>query len=373
MFTVIVKGTNSCNLDCSYCSLGKKINGKIADKNRLFDILEFGCKVAKDKVDPRVNFIFHGGEPTIISLDSYTYAIDRIENDYPEVKKEYSIQTNAWQLSEDYIEFLKKYNVKVGVSIDGSEYIHDTERRSKNGEKTFDRVCANIDRMLEKEIPVSCLMVLTSVALKKDMDYLKFFEERNLHLKINPLLNYGEVYVHPELSLSENEYADYLIRLYEYILTNSINVSISPIDKILNAILSDKKINECTFNANCNENFVCIDYEGNIYPCGKYSDLNEYKLGSIYDKSFSFHNLEILQKLIRRRTINLPVECKNCKFIAMCNAGCNAEASIDGNIEKPPLLCSDYKKLFAYFIRDGLLLYKQKLEERRKELLKNGI
>lgn len=373
MFTVIVKGTNGCNLNCSYCSLGKKQNVSIVDENRLYDILEFGCKVAKEKNDKAVTFILHGGEPTLIDFNVYSNAINRIENVYKEIKMEYSIQTNAWNISDDYIEFLKEFNINAGVSIDGSKKIHDTERRSKNGEDTFDKVCVNIDRMLDKGLSVSCLMVLTSEALKNDMNYLKYFEKRNLHLKINPLLNYGEVYEHPELTLSENEYADYLIRLYEHVIINEINVVISPIDNILKAILSDRKIHECTFNAKCNENFVCIDYNGNVYPCGKYSDLDEYKLGSIYDLSFSFHQSDVLQKLIKRRTVNLPFKCKTCMYIDMCNAGCNAEASIDGNIEKPPLLCSDYKRLFSYFMRDGLLLYKKKLEQCREELLRNGI
>lgn len=373
MFTIIIKGTNGCNLDCSYCSLGKKTKCEMADQYMLFQIMKFACEEAKKKEDKLVTIILHGGEPTLIDLNNYAYAIDRISSEYSEMDIKYSMQTNAWNISDEYLRFLKKYKINVGVSIDGAKEVHDEERKSCNGSKTFEKICENIDRMLDAGISVSCLMVLTSLAFKSDFAYLDFFAERNLHLKINPLLNYGEVYDHPELSLEKKQYAEYLIKAYEYIIENSIDVAISPIDKILKAILSDGKIHECTFNPVCNSNFICVDHSGNIYPCGKYSDLNEFRIGNIFDKSLTIYESDIIKHLIERRTVNLPKECNTCKYIGMCNAGCNAEASIDGDIGKPPLLCDDYKMLFNYFSYDGLLLYKKKLEQRREELLKNGV
>ena len=373
MFTVIIKGTNGCNLDCSYCSLGKKTKCEMADQDMLFQIMKFACEEAKNKKDSAVTIILHGGEPTLIGLNNYAYAIEKINSEYNEMKIDYSMQTNDWNISDEYLEFLKKYKVNVGVSIDGAKEVHDIERQSCGGKGTFERVCYNIDRMIDEGISVSCLMVLTSLALNKNFEYLQFFAERNLHLKINPLLNYGEVYDHPELSLGKQQYAEYLIRIYEYIIENSINVTISPIDNILKAILSDGKIHECTFNPVCNRNFVCVDHMGDVYPCGKYSDLNEYKIGNIFDKSCSLNQSEIISRLIERRTVNMPKECRSCKYVAMCNAGCNAEASIDGDIGKPPLLCEDYKVLFNYFLHDGLLFYRKKLEQRREEILKNGV
>ena len=373
MFTIIIKGTNGCNLDCSYCSLGKKTKCEMADKDMLFQIMKFACEEVKNKKEKSLTIILHVGEPTLIDLTNYAYAIERINSEYNEMKIDYSMQTNAWNISDGYLEFFNKYKVNVGVSIDGSKEVHDIERKSRNGAETFEKVCCNIDRMLNAGISVSCLMVLTSLALKSDFDYLNFFAERNLHLKINPLLNYGGVYDHPELSLEKQQYAEFLIRAYEYIVENSINVTISPIDNILKAILSDGKIHECTFNPVCNRNFVCVDQLGNIYPCGKYSDLNEYRIGNIFDKSFSLNQSGIIRQLIERRTVKMPKKCDLCKYVAMCNAGCNAEASIDGDIGKPPLLCEDYKKLFDYFSHDGLLLYKKKLVQRREELQKYGV
>ena len=369
MLTIIVKGTDSCNLNCNYCSLGKKENRKMVSKEKLIEILDYSCRVAKFRNIFKVLFILHGGEPTIVDLEIYEEAIEIIEERYPDIEKEYSIQTNAFNISEDYIRFFEKYNITVGVSIDGSKEIHDLERTNINGEPTYEIVCKNIDRILERGIPVSCLMVLTSNALKEDFEYLNFFAERNLHLKINPLLNYGEVYEHPELSLKREEYARYIINMYEYILKNRISIGVSPIDKLLSAFINRTNIGECTFNPRCNKNFICIDHKGEIYPCGKYSDLKEYRIGNIEDNKLDIFESEIIKKLVARRTDNKPSNCLNCKYVRYCNASCNAEASIDGLINSAPLLCDDYKLLFDYFSGKGLELYKDYLLKYKEELI----
>lgn len=373
MLTIIVKGTNGCNFDCSYCSLGKKTNTSISGKEMLIDIMRYSCKLALSRKEGRILFILHGGEPTLIAPKAYSLAIEAINIEYPDITKEFSIQTNGWVISDEFIEFYKKYDITVGVSIDGSKTIQDEVRRSASGKPTYDVVCSNIDRLLKNDIRVSCLMVLSSGGLKEDYSYLDFFYERNIHLKINPLLNYGEVYEHPELSIAPGDYSKYMIGLYEYILDKSINISVSPIDKILQAVLGDGKIRECSFNPKCNESFLCIDYLGDIYPCGKYSDMHLFKLGNIYEENFKLLHSEELSLLISRRTKSIPQKCKECSYISMCNAGCNAEASIDGRFNDAPLMCEDYRRLFEYFHSYGLTLLKHKLLLRRKELIEVGV
>lgn len=365
MLSIILKGTNGCNLACSYCSLGKKNNVQSVDEIKLINILRYACKVCEYRGEKRLLFILHGGEPTLIRSSIYDSAIDKVKKEYSHIQMNFSMQTNGMLLDKKILEFIKKHDINIGVSIDGSKNIHDKERKGTLGNSTFDIVSQNIIKLIDNEINVSCLMVLTSNAFKEDYGYLKFFEKWNLHLKINPLLNYGEVYEHPELSLEKGQYSDYLIDMYKYIIENDIDVSISPLDKILQGVLNDKKIHECTFNDTCNKDFLCIDYNGDIYPCGKYSDMDIYKIGNIKDEILDVINSDVIKKLINRRTINKPDKCEKCRYVSMCNAGCNAEASIDGNIDEVPLLCHDYKKLFDFFHGEGLVLLKNELIKKR--------
>ena len=51
-----------------------------------------------------------------------------------------SIQTNGYNINEDWCKFLKNNNFLVGLSIDGTQYTHDFYRHDKNGATTFDRI-----------------------------------------------------------------------------------------------------------------------------------------------------------------------------------------------------------------------------------------
>jgi len=376
MLSIILKGTNMCNLSCNYCSLGKKIDTKLIDENMLTDILRYVCKVCEYRNENKLNLILHGGEPTLVPCSIYEYALTKIYNEYSDIDIKVSMQTNGVKLNDEILDFIKKYDVHIGISIDGSKKIHNSERKDINGNETFDIVTNNIIKLLTNDINVSCLMVLTNKALKEGYDYLDFFEKWKLHLKINPLLNYGEAYENPELLLKPEDYANYLIDIYKYIINNDKEVSISPIDKILQGILSDGKIHECTFDAQCNNNFLCVDYNGDIYPCGRYSDMNLYKIGNISNQILDIMNTPIMKNLINRRNCNLPQKCTRCKYLKICNAGCNAEEAINKDSEKIPSICTDYKKLLDFFYKEGLMLLKEKLIERKNFLLEmqnNGI
>lgn len=369
MLTLILKGTNGCNLNCAYCSLGEKPRHDTVSPQVLYKIFEYVCNVCRQRNDPQIEIILHGGEPTLVPVKVYDEAIQFIRKQFPNIKISISMQTNAFCISEEYLSFLQRNDVNIGVSIDGSAEIHNQERKSKSGQDTFEVVAENIKRMQSAGLSVSGLMVLTSIGVSVPLDYLNDFASQHIHLKINPLLNYGKACKHPELAIKRGDYADYLIRVYEYVIANGIDVTVSPIDKILQAILRKDRIRECTFNANCNNGFLCIDHTGDIYPCGKYSDIHGFKLGNVLLQTQDVLQTRQFHQLTERRTCRLPAKCRTCKYVELCHAGCNAEASIEKNFEEPPFLCEDYQMLFEYFSSKGLLRLREQLVKSKRHLL----
>lgn len=364
MFTLILKTTNACNLDCEYCSLGKQTDYSKMSKSLFFDILEYTYLLG----NKQINVILHGGEPTLIDIDIYTNVITQIKQKYNDLDLTLSMQTNGFLLNDKIIDFCKNFDVGLGVSVDGGASIHDKQRHTKNGSGSFEIIKENILRYRSENILVSTLMVLTKNAFNESFEFLDFFNEHHINIKINPLLNYGNALENQGLILQEGDYANYLIKLFEYAVENNIQISIAPLTKIINAIIHDTPINGCNFNKACHKNFLCIDYTGDIYPCGKFSDLKEYKLGNVSDKNYDIMNHEILKTLTLRTTTNIPAKCKKCKYLNLCNSGCNGESII--NNSDTPFNCTDYKILFNYFYSDGLDLIKKQLIEQKKQLLK---
>ncbi len=367
MLTVILKSTDGCNLNCAYCSLGEKPYCNVITAERLQETLEYILRVCEYREEDTAEIILHGGEPTLVPWQTCAAAFDSVRGRGIDFRL--SMQTNAYALTPAYIRFCRDYGVRVGVSIDGSAAIHDRERRSQNNTETFAIVSGNIDRLLRENIPVSCLMVLTAIGADSPLDFLDFYAARGLHLKINPLLNYGMAAKNPGLVLKPGDYAQYLIRVYEHIAAHDIDVMVSPLDIILRAFVHGQQIRECTFREDCNKCFLCIDHKGDIYPCGKFSDAHMFRLGNVRESGPGLLDTPEMKTLLARRSYEMPEQCRGCSFRNVCHAGCSAEAVIENRPHKPPILCEDYQILFHYFSGNGLRLLRRQLTERRQYLL----
>lgn len=45
----------------------------------------------------------------------------------------HSIQSNGTLLSQAWCDFIKRHDIRIGLSIDGPAYLHDTHRKSRRG------------------------------------------------------------------------------------------------------------------------------------------------------------------------------------------------------------------------------------------------
>lgn len=367
MLTVILKGTNACNLRCKYCCLGDKSNYKFVNKSKLIEIFDYIGEYATYNSFEKVCIIFHGGEPLLISTDMYSEAMEYIMDKFKNLYFRWNIQTNGTIVDDKKIDFFRKYDINIGISIDGNKLSHDKVRIFENGSGTYDKVWNNIIKLKENNISCSGIMVLSSAELNDDFSYLDSFTKNRIALKINPLISCGEVDNNLYLELKKYDYAKYLISVFKYILKNDLDIVVSPIDKILNAIINKQPVRECIFSEQCSQRFIAIDYNGDIYPCGRFVDQSSYKLGNISEKKYRFRNKEYIN-LIQRKNLMLPEDCKACKYKKYCNAGCSAEANISSNILEKTQMCDDYKMIFEYFESEGLELLIKQLEIRKHKL-----
>lgn len=363
MLTLILKTTNGCNLDCRYCSLGKQTKYTIISTEMLVETLEFVYKMGEKELV----LILHGGEPTLVNMAVYRQGITAVREKFSDFNISVSMQTNGYHLTEDILEFCKEYQVSVGISIDGSEIAHDKQRLTIAQLGSYQQVQRNILKYQDADIPISCLMVLTKNSLSEDFSYLSFFQKHHINLKINPLLPYGKVEENQHLSLDSGDYSSYLIRLFEYAVKHDIDISVSPIKQIVVGILTGSPPRSCTFRENCHQDFLCIDYFGDIYPCGKFSDMHKEKLGNVKDCNYDIMSHPQLRELLAERSHHLPSTCTNCKFLPYCHGGCSAERAI--NQQETPINCGDYQVLFRYFTSHGLKIIKEQLLAYKDKLL----
>ena len=153
-----------CNLNCEYCFYLEKLAlfGE-GEQYRMSDkvLSAFITKYITSQPTPVVEFVWQGGEPTLLGIDFFKRVIDLQK---PFVKRKTitnSLQTNGTLLTPEWCVFLKKNNFMVGISLDGPKEIHDRYRRDRKGNGTFDEVMRGLNLLQKYEVQYN---VLASVA-----------------------------------------------------------------------------------------------------------------------------------------------------------------------------------------------------------------
>lgn len=367
MLSLILKGTNACNLRCSYCSLGKKEQVRMLGQKEMRNALFWFLEYAKTRKQYKVSIILHGGEPFIVPAEQYRFCFQELREKYPGVEIRYSAQTNGYQLSEEHLKLIQDYKIRIGISLDGDKSIHDRQRRDVHGNPTYEKIMENIHILKKNAIPVSLLMVVTSYHQQMDFRFFDFLAKEKIPVKINPLYQSGEAKEHPDLAISGGGYGQFLIALFDYLIQHEVDLHVSPLEELLHAILYEDSPRGCNFCNSCLESFLCINQKGDIYPCGRFSDNELCKIGNISEGIWAEGN-ERIAEIRARRNEKLPLKCFRCKYLRLCHAGCSACSYQQDSENVPDGLCEDYYMVFEYLSGLGLMKYKKYLEDRKRKI-----
>jgi uncharacterized protein len=82
---------------------------------------------------PVVEFVWHGGEPTLLGLDFFRKVVE-LQQPFRGAKElKNALQTNGMRLTDEWCAFFKAHNFFIGLSLDGPQEIHDRYRRADGG------------------------------------------------------------------------------------------------------------------------------------------------------------------------------------------------------------------------------------------------
>ncbi|GAA5484856.1 anaerobic sulfatase-maturating enzyme [Haloferula sargassicola] len=98
------------------------------------------------------SLVFHGGEPLLIGHDYFSRIMAYLTQELASIKVRYTIQTNGILIDSDWIHLFQKFNVVVGVSLDGPPNINGLNRKGFDGSDSTPRVLAGIAKLQESEV-----------------------------------------------------------------------------------------------------------------------------------------------------------------------------------------------------------------------------
>jgi uncharacterized protein len=172
--TVVVQPTPFCNINCSYCYLPQRNVKSVIAQNTVTALFE---KVfASGWTEEGLTIIWHAGEPLVVPVSFYETAFAAIESLRPaSLQIRHSFQTNGMLISRQWCQLFKKWDVGVGVSIDGPKYLHDAHRVTRSGQGTFEKTVAGIRLLKQESVPFHVISVLSEQGMNSPQEMLDFF------------------------------------------------------------------------------------------------------------------------------------------------------------------------------------------------------
>ncbi|MEW5814673.1 MAG: radical SAM protein [Spirochaetota bacterium] len=344
-----------CNLKCSYCfndqtSPQKRIEtplmtAEVALKAVDLYLEDEGSENSQESID------FFGGEPLInfdVIREVILYAAGKTKN--RKRRLSFNITTNGVLLTEEKYEFLKKYNTRFHLSLDGDEEIHDKNRRTKDGNGTYRRIINNLKNCISERpelfsahatITPSCLDL---VRIDNHFDSLGL-ENYGFELMYCGCKSSAKPWNKTLVEEYDRCYGIYGKKLLEYILSGEKKRrSLTSILKRLRRIAKrDLTYIPCRMAREA----YTIAPDGYVYPCHWLVENKNFRMGSVYRGIDQSRRKKFYPKLVFEKEI-----CKSCWARYLCGGGCPAVSMVNNGNDTYPdkWVCKDRLTMWKWMV-----------------------
>lgn len=322
----VIKPTHICNLNCTYC-YNDDVRDPVMRPEVLERTIDQSFRYARSgRGFSEVDFIWHGGEPTVPGLDFYRTVISLQERYAAGVRYKNSIQTNGVLLNEAWCAFLREHDFGVSISIDGPKAINDRARVDYRGRGSFDRVMKGIDAATAAGLKPGVCIVISKLNIAEVGAIFDFLLERRLPFNVIPLNRSGNAREnYADVGLDAGEYGDAWIALFDrwFSLPPEDYVYVQDFVLKVRAILFGRAA-DCIGMANCSNANISTDPMGDVYPCASLSGHTDTKYGNLMERTLE----EIMVSPIASsyRTRQIDPHCASCKWQHVCHGGCPARS-----------------------------------------------
>ena len=345
-FAVIVKSSDICNYDCSYCYVEHQSAVSIMPIDT--------AKVVVRKIvehiggSRKINFIWHGGEPLMAGSDFFREIVE-FSYELGDNALEHCIQTNGSLLTDDFVAFCAENKVAVSLSFDGPEVIHDMNRKDRGGNGTHQKTMEALEKIKRAGLTPGCVCVLHRQNIDHVEALYQFFRLNRINFRVNPVVRSGRAaHNYNTLAVTPREYGRAMRKLFDLWFCDTGIIHVEPLHTIVGNFISPT-IWGCDYHGNCLQSIVSVNPDGSVYPCGRFAGLEDFRLGDIEKDSLaSIFGSNLFRTLSNRNTATVE-NCSDCAFSEICNAGCMITAHMArGNIHDQDYYCEGRKMLFAH-------------------------
>lgn len=354
-YSLIIKVTNACNLNCSYC-YHRRDSNRITNSSMTLGTVDIMIKNLLENNKEHAEFIWHGGEPLLAGIDFFKFVVQK-QQEY-NVKKiviKNSIQTNATLLNNEYVNFFKENDIQIGISIDGPFDIHSLNRKIDMFE--YEHILNSLKMLSASNWKYGILCVVGNQHIgqaKRFFELLKNFNIQNVGFL--PCLVQENRVIDKNLTISPEEYAKFLIDFFEIWIHDDFHgLSVRNFDDCLR-FFCNRPAKTCIHLNSC-DSYLTVMPDGNIYLCDNFSSNDEHHVGHVKK---GFNDIEKTKAMLwLKESMLVALECcQECKYYCACYGGCKYQRWVnDAKMNKRDYYCLSTHKLYdhirGYFTSKG--------------------
>ncbi|MFH9128116.1 FxsB family cyclophane-forming radical SAM/SPASM peptide maturase [Streptomyces griseoaurantiacus] len=353
----VLKVANRCNIDCDYCYVFRSADQAWRNLPARMDVVVARAAArriaehASRHALPAVHVVLHGGEPLLAGPRHLARLLDAVREEIPHtLTTRLELQTNGTLLSEAWLDLFERYEVTVGVSIDGPPSANDRHRLTHSARSSTASAVRGI-RLLRTR-PHLFAGLLAVVDLANDPvevhDYLAAFEPPSIDFGL-PHATYDAP--PPRGNPDVPEYGLWLSRVYDTWLSRpGHRHSVRMLEDIV-ALSSGVRGSVETLGL-APPATVVIESDGTIEGVDTLRSVGEGAswLGlDVFQHSFddASDHPKLQHRLYGREA--LAEECQSCSLVEVCGGGYLPHRFSTANgYRNPSVYCADLEHLIRH-------------------------
>jgi len=351
-----------CNLRCSYCYYRDKpahgtsnpaASPSAPAAGRMDDaLLElFIRSYIEASPGPEVSFVWHGGEPSLAGLAFYQRAVQLQRKYLPEGWEAWNnLQTNGVLLDDEWCSFLAESGFDVGLSIDGTQQLHDRYRQDARGQGSYQAAYEAVRRLMAQGVRPDLLCTVTSTAAEDPLGTYRALRDLDSGwIQFIPIVRRDSEGQPTPDSVSAEAYGSFLCAVFDEWAAHDFGRLEVQLFAELGRVWAGGSAGLCWMAPTCGRALI-VEQDGSVYSCDHFV-FPEYRIGDIRQTTLrELADSPSQQRFSVDKTAGLPKQCLECTWLDVCNGGCPKDRFALSGDGEPGLnhLCGGLARFYPY-------------------------